>query len=192
MTALPLTPEMVQIMQDDKLRGYSIDIESDATIFMDEEEEKRTRIEFLQSFGSYLERAVGMATQSPQLTPLAFQALRFLMGAWKIGRQFEDVIDQTEATIMQQAQQAMQAGPQPTEAERIAMQKMQTEMTKEQLKQQGKLADIQSRERTGVNKVATEAESSEKRSMSKEKLALLESDMRIAEAMNEDAKNGQI
>ena len=114
------------------------------------------------------------------------------MGAWKIGRQFEDVIDQTEATIMQQAQQAIQAGPQPTEAERIAMQKMQTEMAKEQLKQQGKLADIQSRERTGVNKVATEAESSEKRSMSKEKLALLESDMRIAEAMNEDAKNGQI
>ena len=192
MTALPLTPEMVQIMQDDKLRGYSIDIESDATIFMDEEEEKRTRIEFLQSFGSYLEKAVGMATQSPQLTPLAFQALRFLMGAWKVGRQFEDVIDQTEATIMQQAQPAMQAGPQPTEAERIAMQKMQTEMTKEQLKQQGKLADIQSRERTGVNKIATEAESSEKRSMSKEKLALLESDMRIAEAMNEDAKNGQI
>ena len=192
MTALPLTPEMVQIMQDDKLRGYSIDIESDATIFMDEEEEKRTRIEFLQSFGSYLEKAVGMATQSPQLTPLAFQALRFLMGAWKVGRQFEDVIDQTEATIMQQAPQAMQVGPQPTEAERIAMQKMQTEMTKEQLKQQGKLADIQSRERTGVNKIATEAESSEKRSMSKEKLALLESDMRIAEAMNEDAKNGQI
>jgi hypothetical protein len=36
---------------------------------------------------------------------------------------------------MQQAQQALQAGPQPTENERIAMQKMQTEMAKERLKQ---------------------------------------------------------
>ena len=35
MTALTITPEMMQIMRDDKLRSYSIDIESDATIFTD-------------------------------------------------------------------------------------------------------------------------------------------------------------
>ena len=108
MTALTVTPEMMQIMRDDKLRGYSIDIESDATIFTDEEEEKKTRIEFLSSFGGYLQQAIGIANQSPALTPLAFQALRFLMGAWKVGRTFEDVIDRTEAQLTQQAQQALQ------------------------------------------------------------------------------------
>ena len=189
MTAMQITPEMIQILRDDKLRSYSIDIESDATIFTDEEEEKRTRIEFLNSFGGYLQQAVGMATQSPILTPLAFQALRFLMGAWKVGRNFEDVIDQTEAQLMQQAQQAMQAGPQPTEAEKIAMQKMQTEMAKEELKQQGKLADIQSRERTMGNKVATEAQASQGRMDAKKELALLESDMKIAEQLNQEAKD---
>ena len=81
MTALTITPEMMQILRDDKLRSYSIDIESDPTVFTDEEEEKKTRIEFLSSFGSYLERAVAIATKAPDLTPLAFQALRFLMGA---------------------------------------------------------------------------------------------------------------
>jgi len=189
MTALVITPEMMQIMRDDKLRRYSIDIESDATVFTNEEEEKRTRIEFLSSFGSYLERAVGIATKSPDLTPLAFQALRFLMGAWKVGRNFEDVIDRTEATLLQQAQMMKQAGRQPTEAERIAAQKMQTEMAKEQLKQQGKLADIQARERASGNKVSTEAQSSRARAEAKKELALLESDMKIAEKMNEEAKD---
>ena len=189
MTALTITPEMMQIMRDDKLRGYSIDIESDATIFTDEEEEKKTRIEFLQSFGAYLQQAIGIANQSPALTPLAFQALRFLMGAWKVGRTFEDVIDRTEAQLTQQAQQALQAGPQPSEAERIAAQKMQTEMAKEELKQQGKLADIQARERTSGNKVMTEAQSSQARANAKKELALLESDMKIAEKMNEEARD---
>ena len=189
MTALTITPEMMQIMRDDKLRGYSIDIESDATIFTDEEEEKKTRIEFLSSFGAYLQQAIGIANQSPALTPLAFQALRFLMGAWKVGRTFEDVIDRTEAQLTQQAQQALQAGPQPSEAERIAAQKMQTEMAKEELKQQGKLADIQARERASGNKVMTEAQSSQARSNAKKELALLESDMKIAEEMNKEARD---
>ena len=189
MTALTITPEMMQILRDDKLRSYSIDIESDATVFTDEEEEKKTRIEFLSSFGSYLERAVAIATKAPDLTPLAFQALRFLMGAWKVGRNFEDIIDQTEATLLQQAQAMKQAGPQPTENERIAAQKMQTEMAKEQLKQQGKLADIQARERATGNKVSTEAQSSQARSDAKKELALLESDMKIAEEMSKEARN---
>ena len=189
MTALTITPAMMQIMRDDKLRGYSIDIESDATIFTDEEEEKKTRIEFLSSFGAYLQQAIGIANQSPALTPLAFQALRFLMGAWKVGRTFEDVIDRTEAQLTQQAQQALQAGPQPSEAERIAAQKMQTEMAKEELKQQGKLADIQARERASGNKVMTEAQSSQARSNAKKELALLDADMKIAEKMNEEARD---
>ena len=189
MTALTITPAMMQIMRDDKLRGYSIDIESDATIFTDEEEEKKTRIEFLSSFGAYLQQAIGIANQSPALTPLAFQALRFLMGAWKVGRTFEDVIDRTEAQLTQQAQQALQAGPQPSEAERIATQKMQTEMAKEELKQQGKLADIQARERASGNKVMTEAQSSQARSNAKKELALLDADMKIAEKMNEEARD---
>jgi len=189
MTALTISPEMMQIMRDDKLRGYSIDIETDATIFTDEEQEKKTRIEFLSSFGGYLQQAIGIANQSPALTPLAFQALRFLMGAWKVGRTFEDVIDRTEAQLTQQAQQALQAGPQPSEAERIAAQKMQTEMAKEELKQQGKLADIQARERASTNKVSTEAQSSQARSDAKKELALLDSDMKIAEEMNKEARD---
>ena len=65
------------------------------------------------------------------------------------------------------------------------MQKMQTEMAKERLKQEGKLADIQAKERGMANKVASEEESSRARSEAKKELALLDADMKIAEKLNQ-------
>ena len=62
-------------------------------------------------------------------------------------------------------------------------------MAKEELKQQGKLADIQARERASGNKVMTEAQSSQARSNAKKELALLDADMKIAEKMNEEARD---
>ena len=189
MTSMPVTPEMMQIMRDDKLRSYSIDVETDATVFTDEEEEKKTRVEFLNTFGAYLQQSIQIANASPILTPLAFQALRFLMGAWKVGRNFEDVIDQTEAQLMQQAQQQMQQGPQPSEAERIAQAKMQTEMEKEKLKQEGKLAEIQSKERTSDKKVSSEAQSSRERANSKKELTMIEKELQVADKIYERDRN---
>ena len=182
-TQLQVTPEMIQIMRDDKLRGYSIDIETDSTVFEDEEEEKRTRIEFLSTVGSYLERAVQISNMNPLLTPLAFYSLRFLVNAWKIGREFEDIIDQTEAQLMQQAQQAMNTPPHPSEKQIIENQRSQTELTKEQMKQQGKLADIQSKEKMEFAKLQMENLNAEERNKLKEGLALLDADLKVAEKM---------
>jgi hypothetical protein len=53
----------------------------------------------------------------------------------------------------------------------------------------GKLADIQARERASTNKVSTEAQSSQARSDAKKELALLDSDMKIAAQLNQDAKD---
>ena len=183
LTGLQVTPEMLQIMRDDKLRGYTIDVETDSTVFMDEEEEKRTRIEFLQTMGSYLERAISISNANPMLTPIAFQSLRFLVGAWKIGRDFEDTIDATEAQLMQQAQQAMQAPPQPSPEEIMTKERTQAELMKEQMKQQGKMADIQSKEKAALTKIASEEQQSKERTALKEKLALLDADLKVAEKL---------
>ena len=182
-TGLQVMPEMIQIMRDDKLRSYSIDVATDSTVFMDEEEEKRTRIEFLNTMGSYLERAVQIATANPLLTPIAFQSLRFLVGAWKVGRDFEDTIDMTEQQITQQAQQAMQAPPQPSPEEMMTKEKVQAELMKEQMKQQGKMADIQSKERATLTKIASEEQQSRERTEAKERLALMEADLKVAEKL---------
>ena len=157
-TGLQVTPEMIQIMRDDKLRSYHIDVETDSTIFADENAEKQTRIEFLQTTGAFLEKAIAVSNANPLLTPIAFQSLRFLVGAWKIGRDFEEVIDQTEQQIMQQTQQQMQAPPQPSEGEKIAQLKAQAELQREKMKQEGKLADIQAKSGAEMTKIQSAAE----------------------------------
>lgn len=180
-TNIQITPEMMQIMRDDKLREYNIDVETDSTVFADENAEKQTRIEFLQTMGAYLEKAIAVSNANPSLTPIMFQSLRFLVGAWKVGREFEEVIDQTEQQIMQQMQQAMQAPPQPSEAEKIAQAKIQGELMREKMKQEGKLADIQAKSGAEMTKIQSEAELSRERNALKEDLALLNTDVKLAE-----------
>jgi len=180
-TNIQVTPEMMQIMRDDKLREYNIDVETDSTVFADENAEKQTRIEFLQTMGAYLEKAIAISNANPMLTPIAFQSLRFLVGAWKVGRDFEEIIDQTEQQIMQQMQQQMQAPPQPSEAEKIAQAKIQGELMREKMKQEGKLADIQAKSGAEMTKIQSEAELSRERNDLKEDLALLNTDVKLAE-----------
>mgnify|MGYP003624211036 CR=1 len=180
-TGIEVTDEMLEIMRNDKLRNYQIDVETDSTIFANEEETKRTRIEFASVFGDYLVKAIEATRAAPEITPIAFEMLKFVSGAWKIGRNFEDVIDQTEAQVMQQLQAMQQQPPQPSPEEAIQQQKIMAELEREKLKQEGKLADISSRERSKAAEIEEESRASDQRVRSKEDLAMLDAELRMAE-----------
>jgi len=178
-TGMEVTDEMLQIMRNDKTRHYQIDVETDSTVFADEEEMKRTRVEFANVMGGYLVQAIEATRNAPELTPIAFEILKFVAGAWKIGRNFEDVIDQTEAQVMQQLQAMQQQPPQPDPEERIAQQRIAAELEREKLKQEGKLADITSRERSKTAEIQEESRASSERVRSKEDLAILDAEMKM-------------
>ena len=180
-TGMEVTDEMLEIMRNDKLRNYQIDVETDSTVFADEEETKRTRMEFASVFGDYLIKAIEATRAAPEITPIAFEILKFVAGAWQIGRNFEDVINETEATVMQQLQAMQQQPPQPSPEEAIQQQKIMAELEREKLKQEGKLADISSRERSKAAEIQEESRASDERIRSKEDLAMLEAEMRMAE-----------
>ena len=180
MTGVEITDEMVEIMRNDKLRSYQIDVETDSTVFADEEQIKRTRIEFANVMGGYLVQAIEATRAAPELTPIAFQILKFVSGAWKVGRQFEDVIGETEAAVMEKLQAAQQQ-QQVSSEERIAQQKIEAELEREKLKQEGKLADINSRERATAAEIQEKSRASSERVQSKEDLAMLDAELRMAE-----------
>ena len=131
--------------------------------------------------GDYLIKAIEATRAAPEITPIAFEILKFVAGAWKIGRYFEDVINETEATVMQQLQAMQQQPPQPSPEEAIQQQKIMAELEREKLKQEGKLADISSRERSKAAEIQEESRASDERIRSKEDLAMLEAEMRMAE-----------
>jgi hypothetical protein len=180
-TGMEVTDEMMEIMRSDKLRNYQIDVETDSTVFADEEEMKRTRVEFANVMGNFLVQAIEATRAAPEITPIAFEILKFVAGAWKIGRNFEDVIDQTEAQVMQQLQAQQQQPQQPPPEERIQQQKIAAELEREKLKQEGKLADISSRERSKASEIQEGGRASQERVRSKEDLAMLEAELKMME-----------
>ena len=122
--------QVMDLLRNDPLRQFRIAIETDSTIQPDEEEEKRSRTEFLEATGTFMQGAIMLGQQMPELTPLITEMLMFGVRGFRAGREleerFEDVMDQINA----KASQPQQPQPNP-------------EMIKAQIEQQKAQAKIQ-------------------------------------------------
>jgi hypothetical protein len=139
----PTWDEMLEIMRNDKARSYHIDVETDSTVFEDANKERMSRIEFVNTMGAYLERALAVVQASPELTPMAFEALAFMVRGFKVGRSFEDVIEETKGTILEAQKQMQQQEPPPDPKMMEVQQKAQTKQAELQMDSQLGQAKLQ-------------------------------------------------
>ena len=109
MTGEQVTPEVMQILRTDKLRAYRVDVETDSTVFEDAEEEKKTRSELITAVSQFITAWGPIVGSSPPLAPVAFELLKFGLGAFKATRGIEDAVEQAEGMLQQQY--AAQQGP---------------------------------------------------------------------------------
>ncbi len=84
--------EISAILRSDDRRNYSIDVETDATAFEDEEVEKQQSIEFLRAMTEMLMAWMPAMQANPTLAPLAKELSMFSASKFKAGRQFEEVV----------------------------------------------------------------------------------------------------
>jgi hypothetical protein len=116
-----LIPQALQLLRNDPMRSFRIEISSDSMTLQDEQQEKQDRVEFLTAVSQYLEKATQAALQSPDLVPL--------------------MIDQTAEQIKQRMSQPQPPQPDPeqikqeAETQRFQMQQ-QAEMQKKQYEMQ--------------------------------------------------------
>jgi hypothetical protein len=75
-TGMEVTDEMLEIMRNDKLRNYQIDVETDSTVFADEEERSSGPASNSPVFGNYLIKAIEATRAAPEITPIAFEILK--------------------------------------------------------------------------------------------------------------------
>lgn len=101
MTGEEVTEDVMDLLRNDPVRTFRIDIETDSTIKTDQVQERADRIEFVKASTDYLTQAVQIGSQSPQLVPLLGQFLSFAVRGFKIGREMEEVIDQTLEQLQQ-------------------------------------------------------------------------------------------
>jgi DNA-binding transcriptional MerR regulator len=130
MTGEQVTPEVMALLRSDKLRNFSVDIETDSTVAPDEQAEKQNVSEFMSATADYFTKALPIAMQAAPLAPLVFEIYRAGAKRFRLGRELDEVIDQVMQQVVEQAAQPPQPQPDPKlEAEKF---KAEAEMQKAQ------------------------------------------------------------
>lgn len=129
-----LIPQAIQLLQNEPLRNFQIDIEADTLVELDMQQEKQDRLEFLSATGGFLKQAVEAAQGNPGLVPLLGEMLLFGIRGFKIGREMEGSFEKYLEIAKQKAQQP--APPQPSPEMVKAQSQIQADQAKAQANMQ--------------------------------------------------------
>lgn len=113
--ALQRIANAIRLLRDERLRGFRVDIEVDTTIYGDAAQEKADRVEFITATTKFLQMAMPMGAQAPEMVPLLGKLLQFGTRGFKVGRDLEsaieDFVDQAEQAVKKK--QGMPPPPNP-------------------------------------------------------------------------------
>lgn len=107
-----------QLLKNERLRPFVLEVESDSTIAPNEEAEKQSRIEFITAMGAFIQQAGAMVAQQPETAPFAAELMKFTAGGFRAGRELGQAIDEFAELVKQKAAEATQnQGPTPQQQE---------------------------------------------------------------------------
>lgn len=138
-------PQALELLQNDVLRAFRIEVATDSLVELDEAGEKASRMEFLTAVGGFLREAI---QAPPEMAPLLGEMLMFGVRSFKSGTAMESSLEQF---IAQQAEKAKQPKPEQPNPEMLKMQadqqaeqgRMQLEQAKMQATAQGDQMKLQ-------------------------------------------------
>jgi hypothetical protein len=137
-----MIPQAMELLKNEPMQGFRIDIAADSLVQIDEQEEKQARTEFIKVIGTYLKDAQPVVQGAPMLAPLVLELLKFGATAFKVGKTVEGLIDETAEKLKAAAEQAMSQPKPDPEMEKVKGQQM-AEQAKLQADQQAKSAEFQ-------------------------------------------------
>lgn len=91
-----------KILQEQKLRGALLGIETDSTILPDEQKERQDRMEFLGQVGAFLQQAGPMALQFPDMRGLLGAIMMFVIRTFPASRPLEKEFEEFTKKLQQQ------------------------------------------------------------------------------------------
>ena len=158
-------PQALQLIKDDPLRSFRIEVAADSLIQLDEQQTKQDRMEFLNAMGGFVNQMLPVMQNAPQYAPMMIELMKFGVGAFKQARQLEGMIDQV---IEHAKQQPPQNKPDPEMAKMQATQQMdqmrlQVEQAKIQSDSQIKQMEMRADAQLEQQRVAYEAQASANR-----------------------------
>jgi hypothetical protein len=124
----------IELLKNDKLRGFRIDIETDSTIQGDQEQEKQQRVEFITAATKFIEAAGQVGQQLPEAIPLFTKMLGFGIRGFRVGRDLESAFDEFADKMDQKARQE-ELNPSPKQDPEVM--KAQAEIERQKIENEG-------------------------------------------------------
>lgn len=126
--------DALALLKDDRMRSFSIDIETDSTIAMDEQQDKQDATEFLGAMSTFIQQAGPVLQAQPAMAPLMGEMLLFAARRYRAGRTLEGEIERTVENLKAMLAQQQQQGPPPNPE----MEKVKAETETKRMEMQGK------------------------------------------------------
>lgn len=111
--AMQKVQDAFELLKNDDMRGYRIEIETDSTIQPDEDAEKQRRTEFVTAIGGLLQQSVPLLMQAPELASLIGETILFTARGFRAGRQLEDQIESAFQAVQARLSQPAPQQPDP-------------------------------------------------------------------------------
>ena len=138
------------------LRSFRVEVAADTLVYLDEQTEKQSRVEFLTANGTFLKMAGELMLQLDPMSksimlPAIMEMWKFGVVGFKVGKQVEGAIDEAAEKFKQLAQQPPPPPPQDPQLE-VAKVKAEAE------KEKAQLAVGVAREKAGIEREQMHAE----------------------------------
>jgi hypothetical protein len=152
--------EVYEILTNDLMRSYRIDIETDSTIAEDAQLEKQSRIELVTAITAFMEKVGPMVQAQVIPTNVATELLGFAVRGFKVGRTLEDTLDEMSQSDddpkAQQIQQQFQMAQQQMQAQmQEQVEGIKQQAGKEIEQRDGKIFDLE--KKIAINSAADQA-----------------------------------
>jgi len=125
-----LIMKAIELLKQDKMRGFRIDIETDSTINDDVNEDKAQRVEFLKAVSMFVEQSAQIGAQVPDAVPMLGKMLLFGVRGFRAGRDLESTIEEFVDKAEKDAAEKQNAPPQPNPEQQKAQADLQATQAK--------------------------------------------------------------
>lgn len=144
----------LEMLKQDTKR-FRIEVETDSTIAINEDYDKRVRVELVNALTAGLEKTANIAQTSPALVAVELHCLKYLIQGFRQGKMFQSEITEAIDNLIKQAEEASKNAPPPFNKDEAMIKVKQMEL---QSDNQIRVAEMQSRERIEAMKIQQDAQ----------------------------------
>jgi hypothetical protein len=143
-----LIPQALQMLTNDPMRKFRVEIAADTLVQIDEDSEKQETTEFLGAVGGYIANAAKVAPAAPQAVPFMIELLNWAVRRYKVGKTIEGQFDELAMAAKKQAQQPPPPDPKQMEEQitQQVTQKVQMDHAQKTLDLNKRASDLDIRE----------------------------------------------